>query len=78
MHIVDSKLNLVMQPVSIKQFNAMRKDKKEKEYLDQASLYIIAKREVPVLNIISIDSVKNSVAICIKDYSRQKWTYENL
>ena len=50
-NILETNLQLTHSPISIKDFNYIKKEPvlwREKESLDNASLYIIGKREVPV------------------------------
>lgn len=54
-NILETNLNLTHAPISIKDFNRIKKASvldseswHEKENLDKASLYIIGKREVPI------------------------------
>ena len=53
MHIVDSYLELTTAPMTIRKFNEFKKEEKDIiTSLDAASLYIIAKREVPHISLL--------------------------
>lgn len=66
MHMVESQLVLTMQPVSIKEFNQIKNLSVDKEYLDQASLYIIAQREVPQMTVDFEHSNHEKVVLNVK------------
>lgn len=53
MHIVDTYLEMTAAPMTIRKFNEFKKEDGDiKASLDAASLYIIAKREVPHISLL--------------------------
>lgn len=53
LHIVDSYLELTTAPMTIRKFNEVKKEENDtRRSLDAASLYIVAKREVPQISLL--------------------------
>ena len=69
MNFVESRIYYTHVPLSISEFNKVKKDPEIKACLDNASLYMIAKREVP-----SISVAENiEIAKLLSDYNSDEY-----
>ncbi len=55
MHNIDSKLKLSYSPMTVYEFESFKTDKDIEEYLNSTNIYVIAKRELPVMKFINYD-----------------------
>ena len=67
MNLVESKLFFTTPPLSIKQFNQQKNLNLVRQDLDKATLYIIGKRETPVIHVIDCSPLVEYV----KDYDNE-------
>lgn len=56
MNNIDSKLKLSYSPMTVYEFENFKTDKDISEYLNLITIYVIAKRQLPVMKIINADS----------------------
>ncbi len=74
MNIVESRLLFTTPPVSIRKFNQQKNLAERKPGFDSASLYIIAKREVPTIRVIEHSPIEEYV----KDQDIEKYVLINI
>lgn len=55
MHNIDSKLKLSYSPMTVYEFENFKTDKYIEEYLNSTNIYVIAKRQLPVMKFIKAD-----------------------
>lgn len=55
MHNIDSKLKLSYSPMTVYEFENFKTDKDIEEYLNSTNIYVIAKRQLPVMKFIKAD-----------------------
>lgn len=74
MNIVESKLYFTTPPLSIRRFNQQKNLKDRKEEFDRASIYIIGKREVPIIRVLEQSPIEEY----LKDVDEEKYVLLNI
>lgn len=70
MHNVDSKLKLSYSPLTIFEFESYKTDKEIEQYLASISIYVIAKRPLPVMKIISANPSGFHIEVKMDGYDK--------
>ncbi len=68
MHNVDSKLKLSYSPLTLYEFESVKSDEDIKEFLTTTKIYVIAKRPLPVMNLIGADSSGFHIKVKMEGY----------
>lgn len=56
MHNVDNKLKLSYSPLTLYEFEAFKTDEDIERFLESTSIYVIAKRKLPIMKLVDADS----------------------